>query len=507
MVWSRTVGGAVETVTLGADGKVTLDSLAITGSVTKGARYTGTWSGTAASFSVTWSGYATTDDGTTWSALITLPSMTPYPFTITGNTATVVVDGVTRIYTKGAGTPPIVDPSAPAAPIITPAGGTFPNSQGVQIASPTQGADVYFTLDGSDPTTASSKYTGSISVSATKTVKAIAAKDGKTSSVTVATIVIGSSDKPPVKTIDTSLAGAWLNLNAATMAGASYQLEPSGQAIFIQSEGSGKSGRMYMGTWTASNGTLDITWVMARSSPDGEDYTTIIPVPGPFQGTYTIVGSTLTVVSGGTTTYFQRATSHNVPPLSAPTFTPDGGSYSSAQTVRIAGPSGAKIHYTTDGSDPDESSPVYSSPLDISRTTTIKAIAIGDSGESEIASAMFRISPGPLALDPAVVGSWKSITDSQSVTYTFQAGGTYSATMSMSVPGITYYGRQSGTWSTAQGMLTTIQLTSEMSQDGTNWMDEPDFTPETMLVEYSVTGSNLLVDPDGDALTLTKFVP
>ena len=57
-IWSRTVGSALETVTLGADGKATMDSLTVTGSVSRGARYTGTWSGTASSFSVTWSGYA-----------------------------------------------------------------------------------------------------------------------------------------------------------------------------------------------------------------------------------------------------------------------------------------------------------------------------------------------------------------------------------------------------------------------------------------------------------------
>ncbi|MBK9578213.1 MAG: chitobiase/beta-hexosaminidase C-terminal domain-containing protein [Fibrobacterota bacterium] len=503
-IWSRTVGSALETVTLGADGKATMDSLTVTGSVSRGARYTGTWSGTASSFSVTWSGYATTDDGSTWSALQTLPSMTPYPFTVSGSTASVVVGGATRTYTKGAGTMPTADL---VVPVITPGGGTFPATQGVLISSPTIGAEIHFTTDGSTPTTASSKYTGSIPVSATKTIKAIAVKDGKSSSVVSATIVIQPVEKPVDNTREPTLAGAWLNLNIATMAGLSYQLDSSGQAISVRSEGTGKPSYMYMGTWTASNGTLNIVWAVAMSSADGVTFSTNIPLPAPFQATYKIEESTLRLVSGGTTTAFQRATINNVPSLPKPTFSPDGGSYSSAQTVELTGPSGAKIHYTTDGSDPDESSPVYSAALSVSKTTTVKAIAILDDGESSIASAMFVITSGPVTRDPSVVGSWKSITDSITMSFVFQAGGTYSAEMSMSVPGITYFARQSGTWSTAQGMLTTIQLTSDMSQDGVAWMAEPDFTPETVVVKYSVSGNSLLIDEDGDAATFTKSSP
>lgn len=503
-IWSRPVGGALETVTLTADGKATLDSLSVTGSVTTGGRYTGTWSGTASSFSVTWSGYASTTDGTTWSALLTLPSMTPYPFTVSGNTATVVVNRETRIYSKGAGTMPTTDLVAPA---ITPGSGTFPNTQGVLISSPTIGAQVYFTTDGSTPTTASAKYTGSIPVSSTKTIKAIAVKDGKTSSVVSATIVIGSVDNPPTNARELTLAGAWLNLNVVSMAGLSYQLDSTGQAIFVRSTGTGKPSDMYMGTWTASNGTLNITWALAMSSVDGQTYAANPTLPAPFQATYKIEGSTLTLVSGGTTTAFQRATINNAPTLAAPTFSPTGGSFSSTQAVEIKGPAGAKIHYTTDGSDPDESSPVYSAVLSVSKTTTIKAIAIDDDGESSIASAMFVIASGPVARDPAVVGSWKSITDSQTLSITFQAGGAYSAAMSMNVPGITYYGRQSGTWSTEQGMLTTIQLTGEISQDGVTWMAERDFSPETAVVKYSVSGSSLVIDQDGEAETLTKVAP
>ncbi len=63
--------------------------------------------------------------------------------------------------------------------------------------------------------------------------------------------------------------------------------------------------------------------------------------------------------------------------VAAPVFSPAGGTYTSAQTVTITcATSGAEIRYTTDGSEPTASSLLYSSPLTVSATTTIKAKAM-----------------------------------------------------------------------------------------------------------------------------------
>lgn len=58
----------------------------------------------------------------------------------------------------------------------------------VKLSTITEGATIYYTVDGSTPTTASTKYTGPITVNKPMTIKAIGVKDGLTNS-TVATFV------------------------------------------------------------------------------------------------------------------------------------------------------------------------------------------------------------------------------------------------------------------------------------------------------------------------------
>jgi len=82
-----------------------------------------------------------------------------------------------------------------------------------------------------------------------------------------------------------------------------------------------------------------------------------------------------------------------VSPASAPSFSPAGGSYSSTQTVTITdSTASATIYYTTDGSTPTSSSAIYSTPLTISTTTTLQAIATAPGfSTSSVSSATYTI--------------------------------------------------------------------------------------------------------------------
>jgi glucosylceramidase len=71
---------------------------------------------------------------------------------------------------------------AAATPVFSPAAGTFTSAQTVTITDTTPGATIYYTIDGSTPTTSSTQYMAAIPVSSTETIKAIAAASGYTNS-------------------------------------------------------------------------------------------------------------------------------------------------------------------------------------------------------------------------------------------------------------------------------------------------------------------------------------
>ncbi|MEK0317828.1 chitobiase/beta-hexosaminidase C-terminal domain-containing protein [Cohnella sp. 56] len=92
--------------------------------------------------------------------------------------------------------------------------------------------------------------------------------------------------------------------------------------------------------------------------------------------------------------------------VATPTFSPAGGTYSAAQTVTIASAtSGATIYYTTNGATPTTSSSVYSGPITVSASLTLKAMAV-KSGltNSAVATAAYTIgtpSTGLAKFEPA----------------------------------------------------------------------------------------------------------
>ena len=81
--------------------------------------------------------------------------------------------------------------------------------------------------------------------------------------------------------------------------------------------------------------------------------------------------------------------------VDTPTFSPAAGTYTEPQSITIScATEGAEIHYTTDGSTPTATSPVFSAPFTIETTTTVKAIAIADGEESSVATARYIIRTG-----------------------------------------------------------------------------------------------------------------
>ena len=68
-------------------------------------------------------------------------------------------------------------PALPA-PVFSPAAGSYPGAQTVTITDPVAGATIYYTTNGSLPTTSSTQYSGPISVSTSETLVALAVANG-----------------------------------------------------------------------------------------------------------------------------------------------------------------------------------------------------------------------------------------------------------------------------------------------------------------------------------------
>ena len=85
-----------------------------------------------------------------------------------------------------------------ATPSISLATGTYAGTQEVTISDATAGSVIYYTTDGTTPTTSSNLYTGPIAIGVSSTVKAMAVLSGSASAVASSTLTITGA-LPPAK--------------------------------------------------------------------------------------------------------------------------------------------------------------------------------------------------------------------------------------------------------------------------------------------------------------------
>jgi N-acetylneuraminic acid mutarotase len=106
------------------------------------------------------------------------------------------------------------------------------------------------------------------------------------------------------------------------------------------------------------------------------------------------------------------------PATATPFFAPPAGSYTGPQSVEIADATpGATIYYTADGTTPTANSRVYSGPITISTTETLKAIATASGySASAVASATYTINK--IATSTALSASASAVAFGQPLTLT-----------------------------------------------------------------------------------------
>jgi hypothetical protein len=128
------------------------------------------------------------------------------PATVGANTAFVGFTGgtggtvstqnvLTWTYTSSTSSVASAPPPTPTAtPTFTPASGTYTGAQSAMIQDATPGATIYYTTNGTTPTTASTVYAGPFVVSTTGTLEAMAVASGHTASaVATANYTINST--------------------------------------------------------------------------------------------------------------------------------------------------------------------------------------------------------------------------------------------------------------------------------------------------------------------------
>ncbi|MBD3343887.1 MAG: hypothetical protein GF401_02350, partial [Chitinivibrionales bacterium] len=294
-----------------------------------------------------------------------------------------------------------------ATPDISPIAGNYPDSVVVTIACDTTGASIYYTTDGSEPNISSTLYNGAVTLKSSATIKALAVKQGLanspiasqsysvtqqfaqtpgtaskivldkgdslsvpadacTSSVTIGVEYIAPADVPGHlegqmidKAFDLSPDG--LHFNSPLVMNVSYDS--------AQLASTGTAPSALHGYWY--NDSL-LQWEGIESEVDS------------INKTITLYIKHFSIFSAGTG-------------VAMPVFSMPEGTYDSAITVEITCvTTETSIYYTTDGTDPDESSTLYEGPVTVDGSTTLKAKAFKPGlAASYISTAQYNINIRP----------------------------------------------------------------------------------------------------------------
>lgn len=332
-------------------------------------------------------------------------------------------------------------PGTVAPPYASPAEGTVSINTEITLASLNDEAQIYYTLDGSEPSVTNGRlYSEPILLTQNTIIKAICVVDGISSAVRTFTYVAAPELQPPAPSIPSGAvltSGTTITLTAQ-----------KGAQIFYTLDGSSPKSDKAMagGTVTLTGGPGEaitlVTYAKGTDFSDSQTATYVYTISNyengikvnPEAGTKVKEGDVITLetdVTNGSIYYALGGESPNGNGLQGTQVTvgdrgeetkftlkaaviPTGSTFTSAiasfiyeymekpVVPKASIPNGAvllekqeivltaessDIYYTLDGTDPNSMSDIYTDPIPVTENTTIKAISISQEGaESEVAT-------------------------------------------------------------------------------------------------------------------------
>jgi len=314
-----------------------------------------------------------------------------------------------------------------ATPTFSPAAGTYTSAQMVTISDTTPNATIYYTTDGSTPTTSSSVFSSSspIAVSSTETIEAIATASGySTSAVGTALYTINLpeatvTDDETIKVTDTETFSdvadtEFIKVTETDTVRAfnTIAIAPTSASFDASAAATGITGQAYGPvTFTATGGAGTLTLSESGTLPSGVTFSNGVLGGTPSASSAGMYTFTITATDADQDQATQTGYTLTVEaPAATPTFSLAAGTYTGAQTVTISDTTpNATIYYTTNGTTPTSSSTKYTGAITISSSETLESIATASGyAPSVVASAAYTINnPAPVisSLSPAVTSA------------------------------------------------------------------------------------------------------
>ncbi|MBN2223534.1 MAG: chitobiase/beta-hexosaminidase C-terminal domain-containing protein, partial [Deltaproteobacteria bacterium] len=254
--------------------------------------------------------------------------------------------------------------TTPPSVSAEPPGGTYSSAQSVEVSADEPGW-IYYTTDGSEPTTGSLLYSAPIGIAETTILKFMAMDALGNRSATVTEVYVFDSARPSLVILEPS-GDIFTNAEAVGISWEDADDDDNAVvALFYDTDAEGNDGVMIVSG--------------IEEDADEESDTYLWHIGGLDEGAYYIYGS---ITDDQETVLSPYAAGAVIIDRTAPVpeASPQGGLYTTPQSVVLSANEPAHLYYTLDGTEPTAASSLYDNPIMVEANTTIRFMAVDAAG-------------------------------------------------------------------------------------------------------------------------------